>query len=337
VTLTPRYPEAVEDRPIDGDLTISIDDPAAAAEFRQQYEDFHVYGRALDLPEGSVSVTINAPGGLGGTITGAGGRIGTAAVGESSPPCRLVTVDPAGNLLAELKLNCLDPTRGAGGGAEVRLTDDAGVIDGILRLHPPDPDGHGRANFTFSVRETAGEPLMPVLPAMRLLRTFRAPNRGQLRPEFGATVYTESEVGDDEYLDEVVFDYFENLAYLQALATKPVLVPDMVERRWAAELDQTVRMLKGEVLTDTWDEITLELTVPRSKLKGVFAADSGALALERNMLWDIGGEQVDLGPFTTICSTARLADKQPKNTRKAILVPGDDPTMTRRAGPLVPT
>ena len=59
---------------------------------------------------------------------------------------------------------------------------------------------------------------------------------------------------DGALLHDGLAIHIEDLAYIQDLAELPLTVPDEMDPAFAAELHHYVRMLRGEVLTGSWDE-----------------------------------------------------------------------------------
>jgi len=122
---------------------------------------------------------------------------------------------------------------------------------------------------------------------------------------------------------------------LQHYADQPILTPEEIDPPFATELREFVRMLQGEVITGTWDELTMHLKpgVSRTEL-GPTMSGRGALAVDQEMLVSLGGQGINLGRFTTILNSAQLTDDQPEDDSLVRLVPAGDATFTRRAGPL---
>ena len=125
IRVVPKHAYALEDAPIGGTLRVEITDPVQADQFRQAYEGFSKFGRALDLPEGSLWATLNAPGGLGGTIEGGGGKIMPAVATDPPKRWRIAVFDNADTKLAEVLLVTTSHTIGPLGGAELKMADPA--------------------------------------------------------------------------------------------------------------------------------------------------------------------------------------------------------------------
>ena len=220
------------------------------------------------------------------------------------------------------------------GGGEIELEDDAGVLRARLSLQPPGTNG-GQADISFTVDDIVGQPVVKVLPALRLLNTLRPPYEVQIRGEVGAAIHAAMTPEEDQsFIDDSLLHHLENLGTIQDLAQVTVTVPESIVREWAQSLDELLRMRAGEVINGTWTDIKAELNTSRSRLTSLIT-ERGALAMEKEIRFEVDGEKVSLGTFCTIVKDARLADNQPRNTKKVVFVPGDDNTYVQRAGPLV--
>ena len=337
ILVTPKHRYALQDAPIHGTLTVDVSDPAVAAQFQEAFTAFEHFGRELPLPEGLVSMQVTAPGGLGGSFTGGGGWIGSMPDTVERRPLRLVVAD-RGEVLAELVLALQRVTTGPAGGAEIHLADPPSLLTGVLQISPPDSDGGRMVNSSFDVGEITGRPVMQVLPTLHLLSLIRCGNELQIRPEYGNEIVARTVLEDDySYVTEGGLLHLNDLSVLQNYAAEPILVPDEIDPAFATELHEHVEMLRGEVITGTWNEVTLRLMpgVRQSELRTTLTAP-GALAMEQSVSINLEGQDISIGQVSTILYSASLAEEQPEDDLVARLVPVGDRTFTRRAGPLLP-
>jgi hypothetical protein len=337
VLVSAKHRYALEDAPIEGQLKVDISDPDEAAAFRRAVVEFQKFGRPLEFPDGSLTVALEAPGGLSETIVAAGGRIGSVThVPEDAELQRVVAVSPPGQILASLTLKVVEWTKGDLGGTEIRLTDLSGYFSASIRIAPSD-DGLGAAGeFTISMADVTGEVVAEVLPIFQLLHQVHAPNRLQLRPALGSSVIAGFVVGDEiEAPGSGIVHYFEDLAFLQDFASEPFRVPLEVDRSLAISLREIVRMMLGETVHGTWTEVNVTLHTPREDVT-LQPGSEMMLATSETLSVKIGGQVIDLGEFTRILPTAQLALDQPDDVYQARLVPGADNSYTQRVGPLKP-
>jgi hypothetical protein len=336
VLVVPKHRYSLQDAPIGGTLTVDIPDAAQAAEFRDAFTSFEHFGRALDLPEGMVSGRIVAPGGIGGTFEFGGGWIGPIPTNVDRPPLRLVVVSRDGDVLGALTLKVPVVTTGPAGGCEIHLTDDSELFSAVFQIMPPPAPRQSALTFCLAFGDLTGRPVQQVVPVLRLLSYFVPPNELQLRPEYGNEVIGRASVPEGVSLvAEAGLIHLEDLATLQDYAARPLLVPEEINPPFASELHELVRMLRGEILTGSWDEVTMHLKpgVSRTELATTFAG-TVPLGVEQEIRVDVDGQEIFLGPVTTILPSAKFADHQPDDASLARLVPADQIAFTRRAGRL---
>jgi len=333
ITVVPKHSYALEDSPIKGTLRVEFADPVEADRFQEAFEGFSKFGRALDLPEGSLWATLDAPGGLGGTIEGGHGTIVPAVATDPPTHWRIAVVDDTETKLAEVPLTTESRTVGPLGGAEIIMIDASKALTVTLRLDPPKADGAGIA-FNITAGTLPGRPVVAVTSVARFLASLIPPNEMRILPEYGAQVLSRYAFREDAgLLHDGVATHIEDLAYIQDLADLPLTVPEEFDPPFAAELHNYVRMMRGEVTTGTWDEVTVNLKdgYSREALVNEFAG-GGAFRIEQTRLVNIDDRDIDLGPFTTTLASVSIAEEQPPDTSTIRLVPGDDHTYTTRAG-----
>jgi len=338
ILVMPKHRYSLRDDPISGSFTMNIADPAARADFQDAYTAFECFGRGLDLPEGTVSARLDAPSDLGGTFECGSGWIGPAVTTINGPPLRLAAVSSSGQVLAELPLRVKRQTTGQAGGSEIYLADDSDTLTAVLQLHPPNDDGTGRANLSYESADISGRPVMRVLPLVRLFACLSGSTTLELRPQYGNQVLLRWPVDKPgSNVPDRWLSHLEDLAILQERAIQPILVPEAIEQPFAADLSEYARMLKGEVITGTWNEVTLTLDpgALRAELPCALS-DPGMFAMEQSISVDVAGQRIDLGRFTTILRSGRLADEQPEDNLLALLVPEGDVSCTRHAGSACP-
>jgi len=333
IKVIPRHKYALDDEPIAGTLTIRLEDPAHVLEFNEAFSEFRDFGRALDIPDGALFTSVDLPGGLGGNVEGGGGWIGPALVENPPQAWRLGVRDRRGELATIVPLKTTSLTRGVAGGAELIAHDTSGVLEVRIRLHPP-KSGEGAMDFNVTLADPTGHRVIDVAEPLDAMSQLSEGNRLVLLGEFGTkdlashTFDTESSL-----VPRPVALHIQDLATIQRFADFPIVVPAHVEAEFARDLREPARMLRGEVVTGTWDEITLHIKadVERDIALEQFK-EQAAFAAEETRWVEIEGQRVDLGPFTSTLASARLADDQPEDPALIRLVPGSTHTMTRRRG-----
>jgi hypothetical protein len=328
VKVVPKHRYSLEDAPIQGTLTIRIDESEDGQALQEQFEAFELFGRDLAIPDGRLSFDIDAPGGLGGSATSAGGQFISSSTVEHEP-LRLVMVLPDGAAVAELEVAVTNVTAGSAA-AEVHLKDSSGLFTArMLVPNPAVPDAP--SSLTFHLEDPAGRPVLEVLPALRLMADHGQTHL-QVRPRYGNSVLGTAKVGPDQLaVSKGTLHHLEDLAFLQGWAEHPLLVPSEVDPPQASELSSYARMLRGEVLTGTWTSLAVNLTAPRSDVPNI-TGDTGALLLIADVTFSHSEGEVALGQFSSLYANASLADVQPADETKAVFVPNGESTFTRSAG-----
>lgn len=337
IRVIPKHRYALTDEPIGGTLTITIPDPAVAHGFQDAFEGFTKFGRALELPDGSLWATLNAPGGLSATVEGGGGWIGPALVANDAPKrFRLAVAAENGERLAEVVLDTSSHTVGPLGGAEVNLVDPANALNVVLRLSPPN-DGVPRLAFSLTLKGLVGKPAQAVEQVASLLGNLAPPNELQLLMQYGTEVVARQRLpAEAGILDRGTALHIADLALLQSYAPFEIGVPEELDPAFATKLHRFARLIRGEVVTGTWDEITVELKpgVDRQKFLEQLQ-EGGSFAIEETQSIDFGDDKVvDIGPFTSILASICVAPNQGPKGRSIRLVPGESDQLTQRNGPI---
>jgi hypothetical protein len=337
VTAKHRY--SARDSPIMGTLTVKISDPTEAEAFDTANWESFVFGRALEIPDGTLFGTITAPGGLGGTLEGAGGRLGPSASTTPIGPLCLVVVGAGGEELATLDLDVVSDTTGQGGGREIELVDAGSVLACQLRIHPAAGDGRREMNFSYTFDEPGGRDIGDVILAFRALAAVEAPNELQLRPRHSRHALFHAPITIDEpQVTAGGVRHLNDLYVLQHHAVLPLTVPDEIEPEFANQLHEFVRMLNGETINGKWTD--LAAVMDDAAVRAALPAPGEAevmLAISKQMFIDFEGQEIDLGWFTTVFARATVGPEQPNDERSVRFVPGASDSFTRHAGAIEPS
>lgn len=335
VLVFPRHIYATEDAPIGGTLNLTLFDQDRGIDIRQGFEEFRTFGVALDLPEGSMDGQITAPGGLGGELRSAAGRIGPMLVRDPPKRTRVRLVHADQGVIAELGIHTVQVTRGELGGVELKATGETEVLNFVFRLSPP--GSHQALTFNVSFSDLGGKPVQAATSACRFLSGFVAGTEFQWLEEFGSRVYASQVLETDlSPVDPSTLRFFENLSAIQEHVRGTVLVPDEnVDLETVRAIAEIAYMIRYEEVRGTWTDLEIHLkegVVPTDVTEKLSPA--GTLAFENELSLQLGDELYELGPVYQLMATAVLADDQPADGKSIRVVPGQDNSFIKRFGRL---
>jgi hypothetical protein len=269
-----RHRYSAEDAPITGQFTVHIRDPDRDIDMADAFAEFEMYGGALEVPTGALDISVNAPAGLGGSFEGGGGRLVSIPQAVGLERTRLRIEHPDDGVVAELGIRTLSATRGLRGGAEIKATDDADVLQLRIRLSPPPDEAHlsgktgsetrhaekGRLNFDIKAANIDERPVLDVLPALRLLAKLTPPHRISWLEPYGAEVIASAEIPHATGFFEPVFlRFLENLAIMQGCVRGTVVVPAVIPSEDARAVAEVAHMIRQGSIGGTWTELTVDL------------------------------------------------------------------------------
>ena len=115
------------------------------------------------------------------------------------------------------------------------------------------------------------------------------------------------------------------------MADFEIVAPAVLDASLASELHEYARMIRGEVLTGTWNEFTAILKDGVDRDAVIALVESGGpLVIQETRVVTIDGHEVDLGIYITAIKSLRVADPQDEDRSTLRLEPGIDPTCTTR-------
>ncbi|VAZ84345.1 hypothetical protein [Mycobacterium persicum] len=242
--------EALRERPIKGQFTIAI--PAEDDELRQQFERFVDYGAPIRMPSGTVSGSLDLPGGLGGDL-------GAASLAVLSPPDALADHDEPAELLfaiiapdSDSVIACTtirrtDLTVGQAGVRSVfveksgiftlEMRMKSGNLEGEMTLHTEyDLSGHRPAEFVDGLKVLAG---------------WKSPNRLAFGvpygpPNFGVVATLQTDRDRDASKWAAVC---ENLATIQEHVSVLLKMPKEMDFDQAMRIREVAKLVSGESVT----------------------------------------------------------------------------------------
>lgn len=223
-----RCAASVDERPItiNGHLDVSKD-----PEFAEAVKEFFEFGAPFKSPAGAFSGVIDAPGGLGGELQGA--FVQTSPVSDTdlgdNPALTLQVLSPDGQVLAHVEVDRTDRSQGSAGVRTV-LTEVNEVLEIIARFDLQKKS----AKLTLTLGDIEGKPVAEVLPGVKFLGAFHAPNSYRILPRhtperFGST--EEIPTGGEEQASRMreIANVLRALNTIQQYVSTPVVVPPGTE------------------------------------------------------------------------------------------------------------
>jgi hypothetical protein len=332
IQVFPKHTHALEDAPIRGTMNITIFDPAAGIDIREQFDSFQMFGTAIALPEGSLAGSFVAPGGLGGEIEGGAGWIGPPPI-KTPPRTRVRLVDTESGETVELGLVEQSASTGQLGGSEVKAVDESGLLDVTFRVGPP--GSHPPLTFHMTGSSIAGRPIQQVLPVARFLASVRPPMRFEWLTQYGNEVIAAQTMTEDlALLTPGELALLEDLNVIQGHVHETVTIPENLPTEAVEVIVQTAQLIRQREVTGTWErlEVSLKEDAVRGELIGQLE-EGKAIALEWNEVLQLDEDQYELGRVRYIYACADAADPQPDDPTVLRFVPGSDDTMKRALGP----
>jgi hypothetical protein len=311
VALRPRYLGAERDHPILVTGSFSFPDTPTGREAAQRLERALDFGEEVVVePEHVRDLHVDLPGHLGEGITNPKIILGPAV---EDPAFRLdgraSISDPAGAPLGSLALRFDQRQAGRRGG--VLSGQD---ITGILRLQVRVDTVTHQGNIAFLLGEPAEE-LLPgaLLPTLRVLRHFHAPNRLDLQIGGTPALRQPTPLPAAEPVTDAFLALVEDLERVQADPNAVFPLPRELTREDRAAIRRAARLIAGErvaVATNGPATFTIVLQDPQSFEKLVVDDMPVSFTFtEGNYVETIAGVEVPLGPAFVTLASATVANR----------------------------
>jgi hypothetical protein len=322
-----RCDESLRVRPIPIELSFDLGQDTALTDALQLFAD---YGKPFKT-EGAVTVSLDLPGGFGGTRKNGSVWIGpTAEDAARRYVMRLRVVGPDGVISGPVTLDMDAPTVGARG---VRLAGEHhGGAFAFEALHDVES---ATMNVRFSGLKLAGKPVASVIGGVEFIRQVagRDLEVGAEHGPFLAFGKVPPRGGDersDESLEqgEAVLDALRSLAALQQHTSTTVRVPDLdrTTRGEVREWKYVARILAGETVVDPrLGKLQTELQeAPTEPIEG-----DHAFAFDCALAAQVGDERIILGQQVLHISAAHVASHH-AHAAKLTITPKPGAKWTRR-------
>lgn len=240
---------ALEERPISGTFKLAI--PDDDDDLRQQVQKFVDYGAPLSMPEGTISGSLDLPGGLDSDLTGASLQvIAVPKEDEGDEPVQLIVAMLASDSDSVLGSTLITRTTFSAGQAGVRSVwkDDAGLF--TLEMLANEAGLQGDMNIGVGYDLTGRRP-RDLVNSLGFLAAMHNPNRIAFGSTYGPPNFAIAATapGEPEMTARKWADVCGDLAHIQDHVTVLLKMPAQMTHNEAVDIRETARLLSGEVIS----------------------------------------------------------------------------------------
>jgi hypothetical protein len=238
---------ALEERPISGQFNLAI--PAEDDDLRQQVQKFVDYGAPLSMPEGTISGSLDLPGGLGSDLSGASLQV-IAVPQEQDEPVQLIIAMLAPDSDSVLGSTTITRTNFSVGQAGMRSVwnDEAGLF--TLEMLADGGGLQGDINIGVGYDLTGRRPV-ELVGSLSFLAAMNEPNRIAFGSTYGPPNFmvAASAPGEPDVTARKWMEVCDHLAQIQHHVSVPVKMPPQMTGNEAIDIRDTARLLSGEVIS----------------------------------------------------------------------------------------
>ncbi|MHB1774120.1 MAG: hypothetical protein ACYCST_20795 [Acidimicrobiales bacterium] len=322
-----KYPQAVIDRPIAGNMTLVLRDESQGLDLIEDWQALQEYGRTLNLPATAVrDVTLDAPGGLGGSFEG------LQAVLTRRAPVMIadeIVLRVAGEDAIEISAVTLTiehpPTVGSRG---LRLEAAGPAFDISLELEMSAADRTITTNLGLSTHELTGERATDALPHLQFLSALSPPNRVSMSirkrsVEIGTGSINVASIlaGGAIPVAKIAVRMAEMLSELDELLGIPMLMPSAVDQRDIETLTWAWTLARGETVDATWSEGRLVAERPDELVTAL--KDGGVLRIDAFESFRFAGSEYPLGVISRVLFGAVISDTREGESGTEVILRAD--------------
>ena len=255
---------ALTERPLSGEFTVAI--PEGDAELRAKFERFIDYGSPVTLPAGTVSGSLDFPGGLDGDLTGASLQVLSAPdLDNDDEPAELslaVVAPDSDTVIASTVIKRTDLSVGQAGVRSV-FTEKAGLFTlEMLVRNGESPQGQMNLQVQYDL---AGSRPSDVVDGLEVLAAWRTPNRIAIGLTYGPPNYGVLATDPIERDTEAArwAPIAKALAALQDHVPVRLKMPIEMSKDQAIGIIEASKLVSGEPVTGTFTgTITVTHTEP---------------------------------------------------------------------------
>ena len=315
-----KYVGALKDRPITGRFEIVVEPHDEA--LLKGIEGAFDYGLPVTIPESAMaSMTIDAPAGLGGTLTGGELRLESATVTLEEPLTLALNVMEGDDLQASWPVRVTEK-RGGGRGVILDGLDETGWLQFQLQVNPSAHEFHA----TFKLEPSPAVPAT-LVPLFRWMSACRPPRRLVIVWPDDSEMSSELET---TLLDEGGLGVVEALAYLQERSGVYFAVSLELPREAQQVIMNRAALLQEGRSEFTWTSFSLSLGNLEPALEPLLNGLAVQFVQERDEWIELEEGRIPVGRIRTEIESARAVN--PEALRSVLtagfiadvkLVPGD--------------
>lgn len=311
VTVRPRYPQAVFDRPIRFSFRLAFPETEAGQEAKRRFQRFVDFGSPVELePPYVESVTIDAPAGLGGDFSALTHlRLGAADLQQPVElTVRFAAVSPQGETIAELPVTFNQRTRGARG-AILTGTDRTGTLRITLEIDLVT----GRVNIDLNFY--TGESTFPedVVRVLDLLAALRPPNRLVACDDATGIPFGDpAPAPEGGLLEENYPAVIGGLARIQRETRVRFPIPAILNKPDLEAMDRALHLLDGNSIAGTWTDLTVVSSPSQLRRYRREIENNESFSMEflgQEEIVTIAGKRVSVGRKRVRFTSARVKNR----------------------------
>jgi hypothetical protein len=340
--ITPRFNEALKERPVPGSMTFSAE---PGSMLHEQIEDWTKFGTPLTNVQAK-DVHWDLPGGFSASYDQANVSVGPSKpeAGALHEQVTLRVSEPDGKVLTSLDFLTEEATSGLDrqGVRYAGHDKEAGLVRYEIRMRRDDAAAAGQvaANINISAEDPTGRAPGDMLPGLRFIAALRPPRRIQLFSRNGPALIPPLPIPEEmipEAQEKLWITICESLSTIQQHVIERIKFPDMTRYQPAEAMDVieqwylAARLLRGEGISGRWHNVGLHLHPGQQPPSGV---QQGFFFFNKGYSTQVGDKTYELGIVTMQVASIQVDATSPPMVHDdhidVRLIPGGDDTMMLR-------
>ncbi|MCX8561079.1 restriction endonuclease [Mycolicibacterium mucogenicum] len=290
------------ERPVTWNLQFAI--PEADEELREQFEKFVDYGAPITMPAGTVTGSLDLPGGLGGDFARASMEVITVPRDDQSDDDVLligIIAPDSDAVLASTRMRRNEFSSGRVGNRTV-LADEANLFTVEMLFRDGAVSGSVECTLSLGVSyKLGGRRPSEVADGLNVLASFHAPNRVAFGSAYGPPNFSIFGPIPNELTDErgMWAPICKALALIQDHTTVQLRMPEEMERDEALGILDAAKLLSGQPTTGTAAGQSTITHTPESEIIPQLHRTSDFLLI-KDLEISLGGQAIIVGKQAVI-------------------------------------